>query len=575
MYFKFDETDVLNYVLNTSPNYTFASGVAGWRGSVGTSGSISLYSGIRSRQNTQLTVQPRIYLNSYSVDGNIVISGSYPLTSSIKYINVLNREISNPSNINKENWGREHFYPILNLYNYYSKCDVDYVTSSYDYYCLFSSHANNGANYVKYSYTSGSSKFDSMSGSYTVEAMIKPFSVTGSDQYTICGRHNLWRFYVDGPTGKLAFSASDGVGVLYTSSFGPTLKQWSHVCFRYGSGQANFTINMVDAGNITSNGALKVGSSANVEHFYVASTGSKAFYGLMFETKLWSTKRTFDQLSSSFNATVVNSSSADLIHYSRFNDGPLYTGHGFSAGSGALDHSNSPIHGQFVSFADSGRESIVWLPNDNTSFTTFKQLRNETLNFFKVIDIPSLFYGRQIATGSVAITCNSFLSSSIMRTLVDDGRGNLYMSGSNCSGTISERDSFNSVKWNKVGNVFYSEGLIVIKDPSLFNFAETTTDPNMPNDLLQISFSGVSRIPTKTFMCRVGSGQANCSNNKTYYTLNANTGNKEVVRDENDVYITSVGLYDKDRKLVGVAKLAHPIRKREADKINFKIKMDF
>ena len=43
---------------------------------------------------------------------------------------------------------------------------------------------------------------------------------------------------------------------------------------------------------------------------------------------------------------------------------------------------------------------------------------------------------------------------------------------------------------------------------------------------------------------------------------------------EKTVYISSIGIYDDDMNLVGTAKLANPIRKREKDTYTFKMKMD-
>lgn len=47
------------------------------------------------------------------------------------------------------------------------------------------------------------------------------------------------------------------------------------------------------------------------------------------------------------------------------------------------------------------------------------------------------------------------------------------------------------------------------------------------------------------------------------------------VREDGTTWITAIGLYNEDRKLVAIAKLAQPIRKREKDKINIRLKMDF
>ena len=40
------------------------------------------------------------------------------------------------------------------------------------------------------------------------------------------------------------------------------------------------------------------------------------------------------------------------------------------------------------------------------------------------------------------------------------------------------------------------------------------------------------------------------------------------------VYISKIGVYDRNKNLIGVATLANPVRKEEAEAISFKIKLD-
>ena len=40
-------------------------------------------------------------------------------------------------------------------------------------------------------------------------------------------------------------------------------------------------------------------------------------------------------------------------------------------------------------------------------------------------------------------------------------------------------------------------------------------------------------------------------------------------------YLSKIGLYDKNKNLIGAAKLASPVRKREVDEFTFKLKLDF
>jgi hypothetical protein len=173
---------------------------------------------------------------------------------------------------------------------------------------------------------------------------------------------------------------------------------------------------------------------------------------------------------------------------------------------------------------------------------------------------------------------NSYANKGLQRVLMDDGKGRLYISGSVLR-PISGED-YTGMRWNKVGNVFYSEGLVVITDPSLADFGDIGNDASASVDTLQVSFNGLERISTKVFQCFVPAGDANGSNNPTFTKYSNNTNDQYyekwvVKQDKPTPWITAVGLYNEDHKLVAIAKLAQPIRKREKDKLLIRLKMDF
>ena len=167
------------------------------------------------------------------------------------------------------------------------------------------------------------------------------------------------------------------------------------------------------------------------------------------------------------SGTLYASGSAGLIHYTRFNDGPL----GYLAGSGALDHSSLAHHGQVIQY--SGPQTARWQPNDHQTFV--HQLKvSGTLTDMRLFHLPSLFYGKQIAPGSVRVTDGVYNRRKIVRVFCDDGRGSLYLSGS-MTRDISGEEYQGSPR-RKVGNVFYSEGLVVFTDPALWDMFDATSD---------------------------------------------------------------------------------------------------
>jgi hypothetical protein len=93
-------------------------------------------------------------------------------------------------------------------------------------------------------------------------------------------------------------------------------------------------------------------------------------------------------------------------------------------------------------------------------------------------------------------------------------------------------------------------------------------------------------------------GELNHSNNPTYieygqntqpitgafgYIENTNNTIKNIVSSsyvdeepefKKTTYISKIAIYDEEKNLIGIAKLANPVRKRETDAYTFKIKMD-
>jgi hypothetical protein len=184
---------------------------------------------------------------------------------------------------------------------------------------------------------------------------------------------------------------------------------------------------------------------------------------------------------------------------------------------------------------------------------------------FRVITVPEIYYDRSILTGS--LTASDLDSAGDTRLLYDDGRGGVY-SGS-LTGTL-------------VGNVFYSEGLVVLKGGGLNDEAGSNDfgEASPSNFKWRVNFKGVNTIPVKMFRCRAPAGQLNASTNSTFYTvptLSSSQFRNERVKilSESVTYISQIGLYNDRYELVGVAKLAQPIRKDEAQDLLFKIRLDF
>jgi hypothetical protein len=167
-----------------------------------------------------------------------------------------------------------------------------------------------------------------------------------------------------------------------------------------------------------------------------------------------------------------------------------------------------------------------------------------------------MYYDRQMATGSVRITDFSIATPKVF---VDDGYGQLLLSGTR-------------QQW---GAIFYVEGLIVITPPAVSSSYVIGAGALSSSDgkKVELQFSGSHPIITKTFMCRIHESECNCSLNPTW-SVDV-SGTRKRASDTNTTYISSVGLYNEDFELVAVAKLAQPIRKREQDRLDIRLRMDF
>lgn len=598
---KFGPSDQIDNVLVLEPLWNVSSGALGWHGSPDGSASIVLYGGARKTANgvfKDIKYSPTWPLNSFEQQIR-----KQPQTSSIDYVWVTKSEIAS-SQISNTLWGKEHWDVISRLYEDYKYIDYDYSTSSYDNYCLyFNRESQNivGTDGLVYSWK--------LSSSFTLEIWAKPFQTQSStNDFTLMSMNRQFWFGITGSTGKLVFSGSDGN--IFTSSIGPQTNRWSHISLTISGSSGSFLINLLDAGTfsgsyqsvlpVSFSSSFTIGSKffspvqaklggntseTTLGNAEPAGVLNKSFYGFVGETRVWNgNPRTITQISSSYNRRLTGNDllSASLVYW--MNDGPISGPSGFNwsdflqtYGSGCIEQVTSGSDGIFdMHFGTFEQGRPVWHVNDNNNFFVPKTKISNEINGMLVFNVPSAFYGRQIVPNSVNLTCKSYSSGSygLIRTLIDDGRGNLFLSGSACSSTLENKEDYRGVEWNKVGNVFYSEGLITIRDPSLFDFGRNQSATSHPNDTLQLSFRGTSRIPVKTLMCRIDRGELNASNNQTFY-YEEEDGKRIKRHSSSSIRITTIGVYNSNRDLVGVARVAEPVRVRPRDRINIKLKMDF
>jgi hypothetical protein len=242
---------------------------------------------------------------------------------------------------------------------------------------------------------------------------------------------------------------------------------------------------------------------------------------------------------------------------------------------------------------------------------------NKQTQEMSVVNIPSIFYGQRIKKGSVKL--EYYVSGTLIGTLEDENyTGELIQTGpagSTGSGSVA-------------GTVLYKEGILAITgtwalggggsgisyvgdgggfgvnmekwthfgDGLHQNLADYT---NHLSASFNLEFQGVTHTNTMTLLAHAKHGELNYSNNPTFKDYGhsnngvANSGSFSFVESktppanvthteltditptlEKETYISKVALYDKDKNLIGFAKVATPVRKTEERQYIFKLKLD-
>jgi hypothetical protein len=162
------------------------------------------------------------------------------------------------------------------------------------------------------------------------------------------------------------------------------------------------------------------------------------------------------------------------------------------------------------------------------------------------ISIPSNLFGEYIKPGSFSLT-------SISGSITDDTEGNLLFSS-----------SIHSISDKHVGNIIYEHGMSIIISES-FNSYSSSFNSFIDNDIT-CSFKSNITLYEAQYKCTarpneflftlnpsVISGSQACPENITNTLYDFATGSYFTP------YVTTVGLYNNDKELVAVGKLAQPL----------------
>ncbi len=176
-------------------------------------------------------------------------------------------------------------------------------------------------------------------------------------------------------------------------------------------------------------------------------------------------------------------------------------------------------------------------------------------NLSAIYQISNLYYGNQIFPSSFAISSAALTGSGgkIGITLKDNGYGGLYRADA-----VTPAPS-----WATVGNLFYDEGLAIIKTPHLYYFGKEN---------FTVTLNGSQNIHTYTVDAICPAGEINSSSNPSYLSFPPTNEQNETA--DNFVYITGINIHDDNFNVIMRANLAQPVLKRPDEEFLFRIKYD-
>ena len=318
------------------------------------------------------------------------------------------------------------------------------------------------------------------------------------------------------------------------------------------------------------------------------------------------------------NLEKLNSVSADEFAYSEYGtefkqDYPLTS----SISVDFYPNINDPLT-SIYDLADEDRKRINSLKNilrKYRKYSPYFEYQSDLIDYSQdnicLVSIPSVFYGDSIEKGSVELS--TFKDGILISKIQDSGRNGemivSYPSSSNRQvvGTVLYDEGFvflfGSASLDSYTEEFYSTpgNTVGVDNPRWFNWGLTSKNGEgfVTATSYDIQFSGIHKIPQITMFAHAPRGELNHSNNSTYISYSekdksTKISSTSIVEDDKiaiknlvkteyitpipdfhkETYISKIFIYDEDKNVIGVAKLAKPIRKTEEREYTFKLKLD-
>ena len=213
--------------------------------------------------------------------------------------------------------------------------------------------------------------------------------------------------------------------------------------------------------------------------------------------------------------------------------------------------------------------------NRTLSKAPYENVKDYYLNKFNsegvVISIPQEYWGMRIKRNTFELRDNS---TSTEIKVIDDGLGNLYSPNATISASSASPISSSE---NYIGNIFYNTGIITITDTG--SHSTNNKYSSIGNDY-KLSFESSDTIFQKDYSITVNTNDFQISNNPSSRKLDSDGKPSSVpinsiTGSDWSPYMTSIGFYDKEKRLVMIAKYPQPIKMKKDTKITFKIRQDW
>jgi len=188
--------------------------------------------------------------------------------------------------------------------------------------------------------------------------------------------------------------------------------------------------------------------------------------------------------------------------------------------------------------------------------TIAQRTRDTSSHEIVIYNISNLYYGNRIHPTSFHIIEPGLTGSrgKLKFNIRDNGRGLLYRADSETP----------HADWAGLGNIFYDEGVAIIKTPHL---------PYINKDKTEIKFRGEHNIHALTINVPVSTNILNKSTSSNFHSLPPSDNISD--SDLESIQLTSVNIHDENFNIIMRANFSQPIIKTAEDEFIVRLKEDF